>query len=63
MLQSKNLPCADVNDNDQFRPWVFLISYRHSGNKMNLYVNTHPSEHSERILGGTSATLINNSQM
>ena len=30
---------------------------------MNLYINTHLSEHSERILGGKSATLINNSQM
>ena len=27
MLQNKNLQYADVNDNDQFRPWVFLISY------------------------------------
>ena len=57
MLQNKNLQCADVNDNDKFKPRVFVISYKHSGNKMNLYVNTHPSEHPERILGGTSATL------
>jgi len=41
MLQKRNLQCAEVNNTEQLRPWVFLISYKHSGNKMNLQVNTY----------------------